>query len=370
MKKVSVFLFALCLALAACSPAAELPTSVAATGAASTSAPAITAQEGTLVFSTAMPAATTSAGSTAVANSTAAATIGGPVVITVMPANGTPEPAITAPAPTPIPTLPSGLSPTEIKFHVLAAFPNLFFCDPDYYPVARADEADLAQQRFPELQANQEEFQAILNHNNMSGQATFSADQKLLIYREHKKLAAIHFELKGDKYQFQLQTKDTSGQGQLITGLIDGQGTISAQQSQPSFATCPICLAAQTQIDTPRGPVAVINLRPGDLVWTVDAAGARVAAPILQTGHVPVPAAHQMVHVTLDDGRQLLASPGHPTADGRALGQLALGDQLDGARIGHLERVIYGQPFTYDLLPAGATGFYWANGILMGSTLK
>jgi hypothetical protein len=367
MNKLPVFLFALCLTLAACSPAAEpptaAPTGVAATGEAATGVPAITAQVGTLVFRTATPAATNSA----------ASTIGGPVVITVLADNGTPQPAGTslpAPSPTPIPTLASGLSPTELKFHVLAAFPDLFFCDPDFYPVARNDEADLAEQRFPEMQANQEEFQAILDHNNLAGHTAFSADQKLLVYREHKKLAAIHFELKGDKYQFQLQTKDASGQGQLITGLIDGQGAISAQQSQPSYATCPICLSAQTQIDTPRGPVAVIDLRPGDLVWTVDAAGARAAAPILQTGHVPVPAAHQMVHVTLDDGRQLLASPGHPTADGRSLGQLALGNLLDGARIIQLERVTYGQPATYDLLPAGPTGFYWANGILMGSTLK
>ena len=85
---------------------------------------------------------------------------------------------------------------------------------------------------------------------------------------------------------------------------------------------------------------------------------------------MPVPATHQMVHLTLSDGRQLWASPGHPTSDGRVLGQLALGDMLDGARIIHLERVLYGQPATYDLLPASATGFYWANGILMGSTLK
>ncbi len=368
MNKLPVTLITLGFILSACGPAAQPPT-VAPTDSAPTAALAITAQESTVVFATAAPADT----ATSEATLAVAATSGGPLVITVLPANGTPAPAGThlpAPAATPVPTLAAGLSPSELKFHVLAAYPNLFFCDPDFYPVARDNEADLAVQHFPELQANQEEFQAILKHNRLAGATAFSADQKLLIYRDHKQLAAIGFVLTGQQYQFQLRTSDSKGSGQLITGLIDGQGAISAQQSQPTIATCPICLAAQTQIDTPRGAVVVVDLRAGDLVWTVYAAGARVAAPIQQTVRVPVPAAHQMVHLTLDDGRQLWASPGHPTSDGRSLGNLAPGDRLDGARVTAAERVSYGQPATYDLLPAGPTGFYWANGILIGSTLK
>jgi hypothetical protein len=115
--------------------------------------------------------------------------------------------------------------------------------------------------------------------------------------------------------------------------------------------------------------VAVEDLKIGDLVWTVDASGARVSAVILKTAKTSVPASHQMAHVTLSDGRKLWASPGHPTADGRTLGALQQGDLLDGARVIQTERVIYGQPATYDLLPAGTTGFYWADGILIGSTL-
>jgi hypothetical protein len=76
-----------------------------------------------------------------------------------------------------------------------------------------------------------------------------------------------------------------------------------------------------------------------------------------------------MVHVTLSDGRELWASPGHPTADGRSIGELEIGDKLDGSPVTHLERVPYGGVSTFDILPAGDTGFYWANGILMGSTL-
>jgi hypothetical protein len=130
-----------------------------------------------------------------------------------------------------------------------------------------------------------------------------------------------------------------------------------------------LCLSIHTQIDTPQGLVAVEDLQIGDLVWTVDTSGARVPAVILKTAKTSVPASHQMVHVTLSDGRELWASPSHPTADGRTLGALQQGDLLDGARVIQAERVIYGQPATYDILPAGATGFYWADGILIGSTL-
>ena len=34
-----------------------------------------------------------------------------------------------------------------------------------------------------------------------------------------------------------------------------------------------------------------------------------------------------------------------------------------------VERLAYTGHATFDLLPAGDTGFYWANGILIGSTL-
>jgi Hint domain len=273
--------------------------------------------------------------------------------------------------PTPIPTLPSStLSPTELKYKVLDRFADFFFCDPDFYPIAIGDEADFARQRFPELQANQEEFQAILTHNGLSGGTTFTDDQKLLIYREHKKLAAINFELVSDKYQFQIQTGSEGQQGSVITGTIDGSGSIKIEKQEQGFPTCPICLAAGTLIDTPHGAVAVENLRVGDSVWTTNESGERVSATILRTSRVPVPATHQVLHVKLSDGRELWASPGHPTTNAQAIGDLRVNDLLDGARVIEAERLAYKGMATYDLLPSGDTGFYWANGILIGSTLK
>ena len=257
-----------------------------------------------------------------------------------------------------------------MKHKVLDQFPDFFFCDPDFYPIARDDEMSLAVQRFPEIQANQEEFQAILTHNNLSGTTSFTDDQKLLIYHDYKKLNAVYFQLVGDKYQFQIRTGSEGQQGYAITGTIDANGSIEIQKKEPSFPTCPICLAAGTLIETPRGPVAVETLHLGDQVWTMNEAGERVLGEILQTSRVPVSSTHQVVHVRLSDGRQLWASPGHPTADGRALGHLKVGDLLDGAKIILVERLPYTGTATYDILPSGDTGFYWSNGILMGSTLS
>jgi hypothetical protein len=77
-----------------------------------------------------------------------------------------------------------------------------------------------------------------------------------------------------------------------------------------------------------------------------------------------------MVHLVLGDGRELFASPGHPLADGRLLGSIAVGDRVDGAVVTGAGRTPYRSDTTFDLLPSGPTGTYWADGIPLGSTLR
>jgi hypothetical protein len=83
-----------------------------------------------------------------------------------------------------------------------------------------------------------------------------------------------------------------------------------------------------------------------------------------------VPPTASIVHLMLSDGREVMVSAPHPTTDGRTIGDLAVGDMLDGACVVKAESIPDDQPAKYDLLPAGETGSYSANGIPMNSTIE
>ena len=104
-------------------------------------------------------------------------------------------------------------------------------------------------------------------------------------------------------------------------------------------------------------------------VWTTDRSGWRVAAVVLEVGRMQAGIGHEVVRLTLADGRTVTASPGHPTGDGRTIGQLRPGDVLDHTGVVSADLILYVGSATYDLLPSGPTGTYFANGVLLGSTL-
>lgn len=128
-----------------------------------------------------------------------------------------------------------------------------------------------------------------------------------------------------------------------------------------------ICASPDTPIATPDGETPMHALAVGDLVYSI-ADGQIVAVPILETNHVAVHA-HHVVRLTLATGAVLEISPGHPTADGRTLGDLRAGDRLAGVEILAAELVPYAYDHTFDILPASDSGVYFAGGIPLGSTL-
>jgi len=256
----------------------------------------------------------------------------------------------------------------QLEYQLLAKYPDYFWCDPDVYPVAReGQEQQNAISQFPSIRANASEFSAILAQLGLPDKTDYTDAEKLAIYREYKKLTYIIQMTPGaGGYDFSLRTGEN--QGKLIKGTITTTGTIKVTSQATSFNTCPICLTAGTLIDTPDGPVPVEAVRPGMIVWTVGSDGNHAAAPVVHTGAGSAPAGFMAVRLVLSDGRTVTASPGHPTADGRLLGDLQTGDTLDGAVLASAQRVPYAGT-TYDILPQGGTGFYWANGILLKSTL-
>ncbi len=274
-----------------------------------------------------------------------------------------------APFASPTPT-PQPLTVPQLKYRVIDDFGKPWFCDPDFYPIARADEADLARQRFPDLQKDAETFSAIIARLKLTS-PTYTADEQLAIYRESKTLNALQLQPVNNVWAFAYLAQKTSDAGERVDGRISVFGRITVINRAPAGPPpCPICLALGTRIAAPGGEVTVEDLRVGDMVWTLNEHGERVAAPLIAIGSMPVPTTHEVVRLALDDGRTVSVSPGHPTADGRRAGDLAAGDTLGGARITSAERVRYAGGATYDVLPAGATGAYWANGIVLGSTLR
>jgi hypothetical protein len=138
----------------------------------------------------------------------------------------------------------------------------------------------------------------------------------------------------------------------------------------PRGCGAPMCLAARARISTPSGDVDVERLAPGMMVWTRDEHGTRVAAPVARVSSSPVPRDHVVVDLRLEDGRELHVSPGHPAADRSDVLAIHERELYDGSRVVGAKLVPYDGARTYDLLPAGPTGIYWANGIPVGSTLS
>ena len=173
-------------------------------------------------------------------------------------------------------------------------------------------------------------------------------------------------------YPINLHIGDSASNGcTVVLTLVKISGsTATFLKKEYQNRPCPICLSENTLIDTSNGPVNVKELREGMTVFTQDSSGHKDNATILKTGRTLVPPGHRMVHVVLDDKRELYVSPNHPTADGRLFGELLGGNTLDGSKIKSIEQVSYNGTYTYDILPSGKTGFYWANEILVDSTLK
>lgn len=282
-------------------------------------------------------------------------------------ANGCPV----APVCTPNPS-PGDLA--ESRYSVKAALTgSVDFCDRDYYPIGSLDLEKQHAQEYVSAPEDAVEYAVILRHLNLAGVQTLTDDQKLEVYREYKRLRAIGMTSNGNGFDFSTHEKISGTQNQgggtyLVKGTVASQ-TATINEKTASALNCPICLAKGTRIDTPKGPVPVEQLRQGDAVYTTNAEGKKTVGVVLKATSRSTQPGQKIVHLVLDDGRQARISQGHPLSDGRNVDELKIGDDVDHGRVTRIRVESYETGATYDILPDGPTGTYWANGILVGSTL-
>jgi hypothetical protein len=258
------------------------------------------------------------------------------------------------------------LTTPELKYRLIDTIGAPLFCGP---PVVRMPSDGDAAQEVATLRASDPAtFDAIVRHEKLDA-VHLTADDDRRILQQVDALQALRLQPQGQLFRLDYVAARSSPEH--VVGTIDAHGAISLESHDPTpfpaRGGCPICLAAGDRIATPNGQMPVTELQPGMLVWTIDA-GRRVAAPIAVVRHTRAPLGHRVIRVVLADGRAVVASPGHPTGDGRLVGELRPGDLLDGSRIVTADLLPYTGD-TWDLLPLSSTGEYWADGVLLGSTL-
>jgi hypothetical protein len=301
--------------------------------------------------------------------------LAGLVLVTLAACSGGASPSPTpGPSPTRGPTPGPALTLAELKYALIDELGQLWYCDRDFWPIQRQDEIEAATQRWAEVVAETAAFEAITSRLNLDPDGDFTDGQKLDVYRVWKVLSAIALDPIGNdtwRFDYLAQPKAGAAEGTRTGGTIavDAEITIE-QQAAAGEPMCPICLARGTLIDAPDGPLPVDGLRIGDPIWTLDESGQRVRGTVIAVGSIAAPAGHQVVRLDLADGRTVTASPGHPLADGRRLGDLRAGDAVDGSVVVSADLVAYDGTRTFDLVVSGPTGIYLVDGIPMGSTLR
>src|SRR5687768_6276034 len=98
-----------------------------------------------------------------------------------------------SPGPTPGPQ-GERLSEVEAKYALLADLGDLWYCDPDSFPIAVEDERAAALRNWAQVTADQRVLDAILEHLGWEPGRDLSNGDKLTVYRQWKVLRAITLE--------------------------------------------------------------------------------------------------------------------------------------------------------------------------------
>lgn len=224
---------------------------------------------------------------------------------------------------------------------------------------------------YPRIVSDAPTYAAIIRRERLAP-IPLTNDQIVAVYWDWLKLNAVRLSWDGNAYDFAMFPESIKPEALRyeMVGKVDVLGHVYDVRQSSAMGACPICLAAGSLISTPSGPIPVSKIVIGMHVWSASADGQPMDALVLETTSRLAAPGSQLIHVVLADGRHITASGPHEIADGRPLGSLRVGDEIQGVAIMQLDAVDDSFGFTYDLLPSGATGEYWADGILMRTTLN
>lgn len=144
----------------------------------------------------------------------------------------------TAPAPPPA-TGGTPASVWKLRYMLLGHYPDFAFCDPDYYPVARDDEQSAADAWWARVNHSSPEVQTIIAQHGYREPLTGS--QRLVAYRDHKKLSVITMTAVSGGYEYQLSTGTPGGRpDHTVTGMVTLDGTVHERSRRPRPGGCPV----------------------------------------------------------------------------------------------------------------------------------
>jgi len=152
---------------------------------------------------------------------------------------------------------------------------------------------------------------------------------------------------------------------EVLTDCYINGNELSVHGCYPAGCPVPICLSAETRIKTPTIEKVVTDLKESDFVISDNGK----LVKIKKTSKTEAKK-HKILKITFHDATTLEISPNHPTSDRKLFKELKIGDLIGGKQIIEIKEILYKYKYTYDILPDSETGNYYANGVLIGSTLK
>ena len=128
------------------------------------------------------------------------------------------------------------------------------------------------------------------------------------------------------------------------------------------YADC----SEETLIRTPDGNKKISKIKFGDFVISYGGETVRVI------DLVKIKAKDRLVvNIELDNKIILEALPDHPLGPSKyKFRDLRTGHEIDGHKIVSIKLVPYKHKYIYDILPQSRTGTYYANDVLIGSSLR